>query len=121
MREAILLSIIMFCSGLFIGHKLNEPKNISHKLEKVDEKYYEIFENARSQNDYIASAISNGTISLRISSDSAKTASLDDGQRAKCNIHKSDAQRIIAITKRADECSARLSGLQSWVEEHLKR
>lgn len=116
-------AIVFICGGL-VGYSayplFDNPPNIDKKLEKIDEIHYEIFEETRHANDIISSSISDGTIRLHVRTDSETTAGMDDGQRTRCNIHAADARRIIEVTKRADECSARLTALQEWVLEHTR-
>lgn len=116
-------AIVFICGGL-VGYSsyplFNDPPNIDKKLEKIDEIHYEKFEDTRHANDIISNGISDGTIRLHVRTDSEQATGVDDGKRTTCNIHESDARRIIEITKRTDECSSRLSGLQEWVLEHTR-
>lgn len=106
--------------GYFAGKWQATPKDISKKLEKVDEIEYTKHNEKITYNDDVLRNIGNGTLRLFINSDSESSTGVDDGKRTKCELHRSDAQRIIEITKRADECSTRLNGLQEWVNTHVK-
>lgn len=120
MRTSIILLICGAVMGYVMYPALNPTRDISDKLSKVDNKHYEIFEETRHANDIISSGISDGTIRLHVRTDSEATTGMGDGQRTRCYIHAADARRIIEVTKRADECSARLTALQEWVLEHTR-
>ena len=105
----------------FVGSNwINKPKDISHKLEKLDQVEYEKHNTQTIINDDVLRSIANGNLRLYVSANPKSSAGMDDDQRAKCELHATNAQRIISITKRADECSTRLNGLQEWVSKHLK-
>lgn len=101
--------------------KTNKQDNkIKQQLVTVDYERYEQYQVTKNINDSILSSVSDNTIKLYVTDTVKREATgVDDGQRAKRELHATDARRIIEITKRADECSARLSGLQEWVESQL--
>lgn len=122
MKKIIVGGVITasFLLGFYGGIKYSTPKDISKKLEKVDEIEYTKHNEKITYNDDVLRNIGNGTLRLFINSDTEKSTGVDDGKRTRCELHRSDAQRIIEITKRADECSTRLNGLQEWVLQHVK-
>lgn len=114
-------ALISLTCGILVGYFSYPTFNdISKNLSKIDSKHYDKFEEVRHTNDIISSGISSGTIRLHVRTDSEQSTGVADGKRTHCNIHTADARRIVDITKRADECSARLTALQEWVLEHTR-
>ena len=119
-------SVALFMLGYIVADYKNMRKTskqdnkIKQQLVTVDYERYEQYQATKNINDSILGGVSDSTIKLYVT-DTVKreTAGVDDGRRARRELHATDARRIIEITKRADECSARLSGLQRWVESQL--
>ena len=119
-------SVALFMLGYIVAdyqnmRKTNKQDNkIKQQLVTVDYERYEQYQATKNINDSILSGVSDSTIKLYVT-DTVKreSAGVDDDKRTKRELHATDARRIIEITKRADECSARLSGLQAWVESQL--
>lgn len=118
--------VALFTLGYIVAdykniRKTNKQDNkIKQQLVTVDYERYEQYQTSKNINDSILGSVSDSTIKLYVT-DTVKreAASVDDDKRTRRELHATDARRIIEITKRADECSARLSGLQEWVESQL--
>ena len=112
-------------------NKENEELNL--KLRDVENEKYKLLKNIDDINNDIKRNISNGTDRLYINAKCERTNSseretknnstskLDDGKTSKAIIDERDAESIIEITSKADHYKLQLEGLQSWVEEILKR
>lgn len=98
-------------------------KALAERIAELDTRHYEEFRDVQKTNDQLAAdlAAARQRLSVRVSHscsdrlpDAEATTGMDDGAGTRADLHPDDAAGIIRVTARADECRARLTGLQEW-------
>lgn len=102
-----------------------EAEALRNKLAALERDHHNELEKVRHENTRIVNDLERdiARLSIRVEArpddrlpGSAEATSLDDDQGARYHIHPADAAAIVRITARADECRARLTALQDWVD-----
>ncbi|MEH6564653.1 MAG: lysis system i-spanin subunit Rz [Halopseudomonas sp.] len=100
---------------------------LQQQLGELDNKHYAEMTDVQQDNAQLAAdlATAEQRLSVRLASPAAGTGrvptgnaatGLDDGAGARADIHPATAAGLVRVTARADECRARLTGLQGWAD-----
>ena len=99
---------------------------LQHQLTQLDSKHHSEMTSVQSENTQLVVdlAAANKRLSVRTTTGPAASGSgvlagttpagLDNGSGTRADIHPATAANLVRVTARADECRAKLTGLQAW-------
>lgn len=106
-----------------LRQRQQEADELRQRQSAIDAEHHSELEKIRNEN---ASTITdlerdNQRLSVRLATRpdrvpaAGAAACMDDGAGARADIHPEDAADIVRVTADADQCRAKLTGLQAWI------
>lgn len=94
--------------------------SLESDLAAIDSRHHQELSNAQTESARLAADLATARRRLSVRAicptvpASPTSPGMDDAAGARADIHPADAERIVGVTGKADECRAKLTALQAW-------
>lgn len=106
-----------------LRQRQQEADELRKRQSEIDADHHAKLEGVRNENASTITALErdNQRLSVRLATRpdrvpaAGAAACMDDGAGARADVHPEDAADIVRVTADADQCRAKLTGLQAWI------